>query len=95
MRLRFWESRPRLLGVRAEAHVSVSQCEIKPPVTIGYRSYVNLSFLGNVTIGRFCSIGRRCGIGAALHPMDRLSTHPDMISEPIERPHTTFGSATA
>lgn len=45
---------------------------------IGKFSYINVGCVvySNVTIGRFCSIGRSVEIGLARHPSQFLSTHP-------------------
>jgi virginiamycin A acetyltransferase len=57
-----------------------SQLIAKSPIAmfIGAHSYINNGgyLRDNVFIGRFCSIGRRITIGAGMHNMYGLSTHP-------------------
>lgn len=61
----------------AENDVALMGCTVLGSATIGYRSYANDSVIrAPVTIGRYCSIGRRCTIGAINHPIDWLTTHP-------------------
>lgn len=44
---------------------------------IGFKSYATDTVIrGNTVIGRYCSIGERCTIGAFMHPVDWLTTHP-------------------
>lgn len=83
---------PRL-DVLVEEKVTLHDCAMLGPVSIGYRSYANDSLLRNVTIGRFCSIGRRCSIGMALHDMAAFSTHPVAAADDFERdPPTRIGN---
>lgn len=51
---------------------------------IGRHSYMNDGgyLRGPVFIGRYCSIGRRVSIGAAMHAMDGLSTAPVLEGAP-------------
>jgi acetyltransferase-like isoleucine patch superfamily enzyme len=60
-----------------EKFVRTGRSSVFPDVKIGYRSYVNDSMIrSGTTIGRYCSIGRRCTLNAGRHPTDWLSTHP-------------------
>ncbi|WP_418903586.1 CatB-related O-acetyltransferase [Microbulbifer pacificus] len=45
---------------------------------IGKYTYINVGTVvySNVSVGRFCSVGRQVEIGTAKHPVDFLSTHP-------------------
>ena len=47
---------------------------------IGRRTYLNAQAVidGSVTLGRYCSVGPRCMIGAAPHPISFLSTSPEI-----------------
>jgi virginiamycin A acetyltransferase len=79
-------------NVLAEDGTKLTNCEIIAPVTVGFRTYANAGgFLRNVSIGRFCSIGRRVTIGAAKHPTELLSTHPVVIGAGIA-PETRIGN---
>lgn len=59
--------------------------------SIGAFSYVNAgsTIFGEVTIGRFCSIGSRVDIGLAEHPTGFLSTHPFQVAKSmfLNHPH--------
>lgn len=90
MRATFGRSR-EAPNVNAEEHVELWRCSIISPVTVGFRSYANDSFLRNTVIGRFCSIGRDVSIGAAKHPTDLLTTHPVLFGETIA-PETHIGN---
>ena len=48
---------------------------------IGAHSYMNDGgyMRSNVFVGRFCSIGRRVSLGAGMHPLEGLSTHPFLV----------------
>jgi acetyltransferase-like isoleucine patch superfamily enzyme len=60
-----------------EEGVALSRCDVMSNIKIGYMTYANYSFLrSGVSIGRYCSIGRRSTIGAMHHPTDWLTTHP-------------------
>lgn len=60
-----------------EHGVDLSSCIVGGGAKIGYRTYANESMIRpNTEIGRYCSIGRRCTIGAAMHPADWLTAHP-------------------
>lgn len=60
-----------------EKNVQLHGCSVGEGIQIGYASYANQSLIRpNTIIGRYCSIGRRCTIGAALHPLDWLTAHP-------------------
>lgn len=46
-------------------------------VDLGRYSYIGYDcFMVNASIGNFCSIANRCCIGAAEHPLDRVSSSP-------------------
>lgn len=46
-------------------------------VELGRYSYIGYDcFMVGVSIGNFCSIANRCCIGAAEHPLDRVSSSP-------------------
>lgn len=51
--------------------------------SLGRFSYLNVGCVvyHNVSIGRFCSIGRLVEIGLAKHPVDFLSTHPFQFAQ--------------
>lgn len=49
-------------------------------VTVGKHSYVgHQSFIVNADIGKFCSMGERCCIGGATHPIQYVSTSPAFV----------------
>ena len=49
-------------------------------VTMGKYSYVGGSTrITDTVIGSFCSVGRCCGIGGGVHPMDVVSTSPAFL----------------
>jgi hypothetical protein len=54
----------------------VGACEIGGYSYIGKGSELRI-----LTIGRFCSVARRCAIGLAEHPTDMLSTHPFVFNK--------------
>jgi hypothetical protein len=98
-RLRHYADRAPRLDALVEEHATLNGCDLLGPVQLGFRSYANDSLLRNVVVGRFCSIGRRCSIGAALH--DRIASL--LIRSPPTNPlyairrrlsATMFGSAT-
>lgn len=63
--------------VLIEKGVTLSRCDVMSDVKVGYKTYANYSFIrSGVSIGRYCSIGRRSTIGAMHHPTDWLTTHP-------------------
>lgn len=50
---------------------------VRPRVTFGRNSYMNDGYIReDVTVGRFCSIGRRVSLAAGEHPPQWLTTHP-------------------
>lgn len=55
-------------------------CYVDRGAKIGRRTYLNMySYIeGNVTLGRYCSVGMRCVIGASAHPTEFLSTSPEV-----------------
>ena len=60
-----------------EANVELNECLLFSPIKVGLRSYANMSMIrANTEIGRYCSIGRRCTIAAAMHDVNRMTTHP-------------------
>ncbi len=61
-------------GIRMSSPIVPNQ----PPVFYGAHSYMNDGgyVRGNVFIGRYCSIGRRCTIAAGLHWTTGISTFP-------------------
>ena len=60
-----------------EDGVALAGVQSFPNVRIGRRSYMNEGMIrSGVTIGRYCSFGRRCTIGAVQHPLSWLSSHP-------------------
>jgi virginiamycin A acetyltransferase len=65
-----------------EGSSNQSQLIAKIPIAmfIGAHSYINNGgyLRDKVFIGRFCSIGRRVTIGAGMHNMYGLSTHPSL-----------------
>lgn len=64
-------------GIWIERDVKLFNCKLSPGIRVGYASYANDSMIrSGVTIGRYCSIGRRCTLGAATHPLNWVSTHP-------------------
>lgn len=70
------------MTVLAEKKVFLNGCEALNNIRVGYRSYANRTLIrSNVTIGRYCSIGRRCTIGGPDHPTHWLSSHPFMYSK--------------
>ncbi|NTF45910.1 CatB-related O-acetyltransferase [Rhizobium rhizogenes] len=65
------------MSILVEDHVKLNHCNIFPQVKVGYRSYANETMIrSHTTIGRYCSIGRRCTLNAARHPTNWLSSHP-------------------
>ena len=61
----------------AEPNVVIANAELSPRIKIGLYSYMNSgSIRQNVTIGRYCSIGRRVDLAPLRHPLDWLTTHP-------------------
>lgn len=63
--------------VFVEDKVYLDGCTVGDDIKVGYASYANQSVIRpNTEIGRYCSIGRRCTIGASLHPSDWLTAHP-------------------
>lgn len=63
--------------ILVESGVHLGGCLLFGPIRAGMRSYANDSMIrANTDIGRYCSIGRRCTIGAAKHALDRITTHP-------------------
>ena len=83
----------RNLDVLVEDHVKIDGCETLSRVVIGYRSYANNSLLRNIEVGRFCSIGRRCSLGAAKHSTNSVTSHPDFAPQDFARdPQTTVGN---
>jgi virginiamycin A acetyltransferase len=64
-------------GILAEPNVIVANTDLGPNITFGLYSYMNSgSIRPKVTIGRYCSIGRRVDIAPLRHPLDWLTTHP-------------------
>ena len=56
-----------------------SECTLAK-VTMGRYSYVGTGTrITDTTIGKFCSIGVRCGIGGGVHPTDMVSTSPAFL----------------
>lgn len=45
------------------------------PFRLGFCSYSRSPFVADMSIGRYCSIGRNVGIIGPNHPTDRISTH--------------------
>ena len=79
--------------IQVEAFVELQRCELFGPSWIGFRSYANSSLLRRVRVGRFCSIGRRCSVGAALHDVDCFTTHPIARSDSFQSdPLTVIGN---
>jgi acetyltransferase-like isoleucine patch superfamily enzyme len=69
------------MSIFVEERVELQRCNVFPNVKVGYRSYANETMIRSATtIGRYCSIGRRCTINAAQHPTDWLSSHPLFFS---------------
>lgn len=69
------------MSILLEDHVKLGNCNVFPHVKVGYRSYANETMIrSHTTIGRYCSIGRRCTLNAARHPTNWLSTHPFFCS---------------
>lgn len=53
--------------------------DIRDGVEIGYYSYVSPDvIIASGTIGNYCSIGYRCQIGMFEHPIDQMSTSPNI-----------------
>ena len=64
-------------NILVEDRVTLIDCTIGADVSVGYRSYATNTLIRNKTvIGRYCSIGERCTVGAAMHPSEWLTTHP-------------------
>ena len=56
-----------------------SECTLAK-VTMGRYSYIGTGTrITDTTIGNFCSIGARCGIGGGVHPTDMVSTSPAFL----------------
>lgn len=55
-------------------------------VLIGAHSYMNDGgyFRGQLTIGRYCSIGRRVTLGAGAHEVSGLTSSPRLRAKPME-----------
>ena len=53
--------------------------------SIGKFTYINVGsvIFSNVSIGKFCSVGRSVEIGLARHPVNYLSTHPFQIAKSL------------
>lgn len=53
--------------------------------SIGKFTYINVGsvIFSNVSIGRFCSVGRNVEVGLARHPVSYLSTHPFQIAKSL------------
>lgn len=61
---------------------------------IGRRTYMNDGLIReNTEIGRYCSIGRRCTIGALKHPTHWLSTNPFIAQPEFRPPDSVFNEA--
>lgn len=78
-------------GVELEAPVrTFGTVHIRAKCKIGRFSFINdrTTLFGRTEIGRFCSIGKTCEIGAPQHPMDRLTTSPITYSEINHFPNT-------
>jgi acetyltransferase-like isoleucine patch superfamily enzyme len=79
-----------------EGNSTVQPSCLVDQVTLGAWSYVaRETILNGVDVGRFCSIGPRCLIGAGDHPSHLLTTSPVFYSDrgqcgPTFAPKTTF-----
>lgn len=53
--------------------------------SIGKFTYINVGsvIFSNVSVGKFCSIGRNVEVGLAKHPANYLSTHPFQIAKSL------------
>ncbi len=73
-------------GPFLEHGVWLGACKVFSDVWIGYRSYaVDAILRDGVTIGRWCSIGRRTTVGAVPHALGGVSTHPALCAPPVPR----------
>tara|TARA_R110002051_G_scaffold181443_2_gene250927 strand:+ start:140 stop:796 length:657 start_codon:yes stop_codon:yes gene_type:complete len=63
--------------VYAENNVSIRCTEFYNRIFVGFASYMGAGVIrGNVSIGRYCSIGKDVKIGLADHPLTNFTTHP-------------------
>lgn len=75
--LEYIESNPPPLGFLFEEGVRLGECTVARGVSVGAYTYMNSGLIrSNVTIGRFCSIGRNVTIGSGSHDINALSTSP-------------------
>ncbi len=74
-----------------ERSVSVSSPTVSQSLStfMGAYSYMNAGgcLRANVFVGRYCSIGRRVTVGAPMHSMSGVSTHP-ALRQGSARPYT-------
>jgi len=81
---------PEQIGLEFPVNIA-DQVVIYADSSIGAFTYVNSgsTIFGEVTIGRFCSIGGRVEIGLAEHPTHFLSTHPFQVARSLflKHPH--------
>lgn len=62
-------------NIHSTARVDAECCLSK--VSLGRYSYVGSgTSITDTSIGSFCSIGSRCGIGGGIHPIEYVSTSP-------------------
>lgn len=65
-----------------EAPVSLGSAAIGTNCRFGRGSYINDGIMReNITVGRYCSIGRRVTIGAPNHPLDFATSATGLLAE--------------
>lgn len=63
-------------GSSLEEFCSLKFASFEGPISLGAWSYAVSGFIGNATIGRYCSFGEDVQIGRQSHPIDLVSTSP-------------------
>lgn len=80
--------------LKQEMYVRLGNCLVQNEVEIGFRSYANDTMIrSHTTIGRYCCIGRRCTINAAVHPTEWLSHHPITYDSGVNPTALAFDTA--
>lgn len=74
--------------LHTEGRVSIRDTELHNSIYIGFSSYMGAGVIrGNISIGRYCSIGRDVKLGLSEHRLDSFTTHPlfnDLIAVDTE-----------